>query len=72
MSSPLIADIDSKAIETTADEFISLVGLVEYKQLVEKLGTRRNRVFSFFGINPPRREAEAVIVEAEEKRQQKE
>ena len=72
MSSPLIADIDSKAIETAADEFIGLVGLVEYKQLVEKLGTRRNQVFSFFGFNPPRREAEAVIVEAEEKRQQKE
>ena len=49
------------------------MGSVEYKQLVEKLGgTRRNRVFSFFGITPPRREAEAVVVEAEEKKQQKE
>ena len=68
----MIADIDSKAIETAADEFIGLVGLVEYKQLVEKLGTRRNRVFNFFGINPPRREAEVAIAEAEEKKQQKE
>jgi len=49
------------------------VGSVEYKQLVEKLGgTRRNRVFSFFGINPPHCEAEAVVAEAEEKKQQKE
>ena len=73
LSSPLIADTNPKAIETAADEFVGPVGLVEYKQLVEKLGrTRRNRVFSFFGINPPRREAEAVIAEAEEKKQQRE
>jgi hypothetical protein len=69
----LIADIDSKAIEAAADEFVDPVGSVEYKQLVEKLGgTRRNWVFSFFGINPPRREAEAAMAEAEEKKQQSE
>ena len=73
LSSLLIADIDPKAIENAADEFVGPVGLVEYKQLVEKLGgVRRNGVFSFFGINPPRREAEAVIAEAEEKKQQRE
>jgi hypothetical protein len=69
----LIADVDLKAIEAATDEFVGPVGNVDYKQLVEKLGgTRRNRVFSFFGINPPRREAEAVVAEAEEKKQQKE
>ena len=73
MSSLLTADIDPKAIETAADEFVGLVGLVEYKQLVEMLGgVRRTRVFSFFRINPPGREAEAVIAEAEEKKQQRE
>ena len=70
MSSPLIADVDPKAIEVAADEFVGPVGNVEYKQLVEQLGgTRRNRDFSFFGINPPHREAEAVVVEAKEKKQ---
>jgi hypothetical protein len=65
----LIADIDPKAIEIAADEFVGPVGLVEYKQLVEKLGgTRRNWVFSFSRINPPRCEAEAAIAEAEEKK----
>jgi hypothetical protein len=50
LSSPLISDVDPKAIEIAADEFVGPVGNVEYKQLVEKLGgTRRNRVFSFFG-----------------------
>ena len=64
---------DPKAIEAAADEFVGPVGNVEYKQVVEKLGgTRWNRVFSFFIINPPRREAEAVMAEAEEKKQQKE
>ena len=73
MASPLFADIDPKAIEAAADEFVGPVGSVEYKQLVEKLGgTRRNRVFSFFGINPPRHEAETAMVEAEEKKQQRE
>jgi len=73
LSSLLTADIDPKAIETAADEFVGLVGLVEYKQLVEMLGgVRRNRVFSFFGINPLRREAEAAIAEAEEKKKQRE
>jgi len=70
LSSPFIADIDPKAIEAAVDEFVGHVGSVEYKQLVEKLGgTRRNRVFSFFGINPPRREAEALVAEAKEKKQ---
>ena len=69
----MTADIDPKAIENAADEFVGPVGLVEYKQLVEKLGgVRRNRVFSFFGINPLRCEAEAAIAEAEEKKQQRE
>ena len=72
LSSPLISDVDPKAIEIAADEFVDPVGNVECKQLVEKLGgTRRNRVFSFFGIDPPRRNAEAVLAEAEEKKQQK-
>ena len=70
LSSPLISDVDPKAIEAAADEFVDPVGSVEYKQLVEKLGgNRRNRVFSFFGITPPHREAEAVMAEAEEKKQ---
>ena len=48
------------------------MGNVEFKHLVDKLGgTRKNRVFSFFGIVPPRREAEVLLVEAKEKRQQK-
>jgi hypothetical protein len=48
------------------------VANVEYKQLVEKLGgTRKNRVFSFFGIVPPHREAEVLLAEAKEKKQQK-
>jgi len=69
----LTADIDPKAIENAADEFVSPVGLVEYKQLVEKLGgVKRNRVFNFFGINHPCREAEAAIAEAKEKKQQRE
>ena len=29
------------------------------------------RVFSFFGINPPHREAEVMLADAEEKKQQK-
>jgi len=46
---------------------------VEYKQVVEKLGgTRRNQVFSFFGINPPSRKAEAAMAEVEEKKLQRE
>ena len=65
-------DVDPKAIEAAADGFIGPVGNVEYKQLTEKLGgIRRNRVFSFFGVDPPRRGAEAVLVEAEEKKQRK-
>ena len=69
LSSPLISDIDPKAIEVAADEFVGPIGNIEYKQLVEKLGsTRRNRVFSIFGINPPCREAEVVVAEAEEKK----
>jgi hypothetical protein len=32
-------------------------------------GTQRNRVFSFFRINPPHREAEVVLAEAEETKQ---
>jgi hypothetical protein len=69
----LFADIDLKANEAAADEFVGPIGSVEYKQLVEKLGgTRRNRVFSFFGINPPCCEAETAMVEAEEKKQQRE
>jgi hypothetical protein len=68
----LITDVDPKVIEVAADEFVGPMGNVEFKQLVEKLsGTRRNRVFSFFGINPPYREAEAVLAKAEEKKQQK-
>ena len=68
----MLLDIDPKAIEAVADEAVGPVGNVEYKQLMEKLGgTRRNRVFSFFGIKPPRREGEAVLAEAKEKKQQK-
>ena len=70
MSSDLLSNVDPKAIEAATDKFVGPVGNVEYKQLMEKLGgTRRNRVFSFFGINPPRREAEALLAEAEEKKQ---
>ena len=73
LSSSLIADIDPKAIEAAADEFVGPVGSVEYKQVVEKLGgTRRNQVFSFFGINPPSRKAEAAMAEVEEKKLQRE
>ena len=69
LSSSLFADVDPKAIETTADEAVGPVGNVEFKQLVEKLGgTRKNRVFSFFGIVPPRSEEEALLAEAEEKK----
>ena len=72
LSSTLLTDVDPKAIEAATDKFVGPVGNVEYKQLMEKLGgTRRNRVFSFFGIDPPRRNAEAVLAEAEEKKQQK-
>ena len=68
----MLSDVDPKAIEAAADEFIGPVGNVEYKQLTEKIGgIRRNRVFSFFGVDPPRCGAEAVLVEAEEKKQQK-
>ena len=70
LSSTLLSDVDPKAIEAAAEEAVGPVGNVEFKQLMEKLGgTRRNRVFSFFGINPPRREAEALLAEAEEKKQ---
>jgi hypothetical protein len=72
LSLTLLSDVDRKAIEAAADEAVGPVGNVEFKQLMEKLrGTRRNRVFSFFGINPPCREAEAVLAEAEEKKQQR-
>ena len=33
--------------------------------------SRELRVFSFFGINPPRRKAEVMVADAEEKKQQK-
>ena len=69
LSSTLLTYVNPKAIEAAADEFVGPVGNVDYKQLMEKLGgTRRNRVFSFFGINPPRREAETVLAEDEEKK----
>ena len=72
MSSTLLSDVDPKAIKAAADEAVGTVANIEFKQLMEKLGgTRRNRVFRCFGINPPRREAEAVVAEAEEKKQQK-
>ena len=72
MSSSLFADVDPKAIETTADEVVGPVGNVEFKQLVKKLGgTQKNRVFSFFEIVLPCREAGALLAEAEEKKQQK-
>ena len=61
MSLGLFADVDPKVIEASANEAVGPVGNVEFKQLVEKLGgTQKNRVFSFFGIVPPRREAEAT------------
>ena len=72
MSLGLFADVDPKVIEASANEAVGPVGNVEYKQLVEKLGgTRKNQVFSSFGIVPPRREAEALLAEAQEKKQQK-
>ena len=68
----LFADVDPKATEAVADEAVGPVANVEFKQLMEKLGdTRRNRVFNFFRIDPPRREAEAMLEEAKEKKQQK-
>ena len=74
LSSASFADVDPKAIEAAADEAIGPVANVEFKQLLEKLGgTRGNRVFSFFGIDPPSREAKVMLAEAEakEKNQQK-
>ena len=69
LPSPSLADVDPKVAETAADEAVGPVGNVEFKQLVEKLGgTRKNRVFSFFGIVPPRSEEEALLAEAEEKK----
>ena len=66
------ADVDPKVAKIAADKAIGPVGNVEFKHLVDKLGgTRKNRVFSFFGIVPPRREAEVLLAEAKEKKQQK-
>ena len=56
LPSTLNADVYPKVAETAADEAVGPMGNVEFKQLVEKLGfPRKNRVFSFFGIVPPRR-----------------
>ena len=66
----MFADVDPKVIETATDEAVGPMANVECKQLVDKLGgTRKNRVFSFFEIVPPRREAEVLLAEAEEKKQ---
>ena len=68
----LFADVDLKVIGAVADEAVGPVANVQYKQLMEKFGgTQKNRVFSFFEIVLPCREAGALLAEAEEKKQQK-
>ena len=65
----MLADVDPKAIEAVANEAVGPVTNVEYKLQMEILGgTRKNRVFSFLDIVPPRRAADVLWVEAEEKK----
>ena len=55
-------EIDVVEVETRADEMLGQVSGNEYDLLLSKLaGARGNRVFSFFGIEAPKRAAEALL-----------
>ena len=60
------------AVEMLADEAIGAEAAKERTLLQSRLGgTRNNRVFAFFEIEPPRRAADARVAEAEEKKKGK-
>jgi len=65
-------DVDPVSVEVAADEVIGNETAKERTLIESKLGgTRNNRVFAFFGIEVPRRAAEARLAGAEGKKKAK-
>ena len=65
----LFIDVDPVVVEVLADEAIGAEAAKEHTLLETKLGgTRNNRLFAFFGIETPRRAAEARLKERRRRR----